>query len=407
VVVSKVQASLGLTVSPQPVVVGQTVSANASVVGFEPTGTLTVRRFEPSDVSCSNPVATDVFAVRGDGPYKIEFRATRAGKWLVTMSYSGDAANSGVVDSCGFRGIEVAKAVPDLRLIADPASARSRDTVSARLELRGGYQPTGRVEFRLFGPAAGDCTGTPAYVEEGRLVDGVARTEIGFQLPKQASGTWNWTAGYDGDADNAAGTSRCGEASVTVDDPGVEPQHTFVRFASNTSSVAYSGLPSSVAGGPPPTKLGQAQVVCLSAADCPPGATNYGSPFGGFWTSELSSIPGAAWIWRPGITGDTPGADFDEVVFSTTIVLTGKPTDAWIAAAADDYAEIRVNGRLVGSIGDAGPAYGTLTRFELGEFVKAGTTTISVLARNGPWCGTCPFSQNPAGVVFGGAITVG
>ncbi len=105
------------------------------------------------------------------------------------------------------------------------------------------------------------------------------------------------------------------------------------------------------------------------------------------------------------MTGATPNADFDEAVFARTFVLAGRPTSGWIEIAADDSAEVRVNGEVVGSIG--GGSYGSLTRFDLSSPLKPGRNTIAIKATNGPWCGTCPFSQNPAGVVFGGMITVG
>jgi hypothetical protein len=404
--VTRQMVSLGLAVSPQSATIGQTVSATTSVLGFEPTGSLTVRLFGPTDTTCSSPVETKTFAVQGSGPYTLEFTANRVGSWLVSRSYSGDAANMALIEACGLHGIQVQKAVPRLELVADPTSATRNDRLSARVQLRDGYQPTGRVTFRLYYPTDPACAGSPAYVEEATIVSGVASTVTGFQVPKEAPGTWNWKATYGGDDNNASVGSQCGEARVNVSEPGADPQHTVVRFASNTSTQAYSGYPSSVDGGPPPTLLGAAQLVCLSAAGCPPGATDYGSPFGGAWTSDLSSIPGAAWIWRPGVTGETSGADHDQVVFAWTIVLAGRPGEAWIAIAADDYAEIRVNGELVGSIGGSAPAYGSLTRFDLGSFVRAGSNAIAILARNGPWCGSCPFSQNPAGVVFGGEITV-
>ena len=132
------------------------------------------------------------------------------------------------------------------------------------------------------------------------------------------------------------------------DRPGYGPgaRHVPVRVRDDLGRVQrLSGR------GPASTELGTAQLVCLSAAGCPAGATNYGSPFGGAWTSNLSSIPGAGWIWRPGVTGATPNADFDEAVFATTFVLAGRPTSGWIDIAVDDSAEIRVNGEVVGSIG--------------------------------------------------------
>ena len=319
----------------------------------------------------------------------------------MTASYAGDDNNTAAALSCGSHPIEVGKAVPTLTLEATPATARPNSTLDARLTLDGGFNPTGNVEFRLFDPQDTACT-TPTHVETGALSSGVAHTTTGFRLSNGSGGTWNWTASYSGDANNAPRSTACGSVPVAVTDPGTDPARATYRFASGTTWTVYSDYPGD---GRASTELGTAQLVCLSAAGCPAGATDYGSPFGGAWTSNLSSIPGAGWIWRPGVTGATPNADFDEAVFATTFVLAGRPASGWIDIAVDDSAEIRVNGQVVGSI-ERG-SYGSLTRFDLSAFLRPGHNTIAIKATNGPWCGTCPFSQNPAGVVFGGTISVG
>ena len=198
------------------------------------------------------------------------------------------------------------------------------------------------------------------------------------------------------------------------------PGPTTTTFGSDPSWPAFTDYPAAALPGSSGASLGNGQYVCLNQSSpypCPTGATDFGSPYTA-WTSDLGSIPGAGWIWRSGVTAVSMGADLAQVVFSRKVIVQGQPSSAWIAIAADDYAEIRVNGALVGSIGSASPAgpepaYGGLTTFDITDFVKAGANTVAVLARNGPaaaWgicAAPCAYSSNPGGVVFGGAITVG
>ena len=166
-----------------------------------------------------------------------------------------------------------------------------------------------------------------------------------------------------------------------------------------------------------PVLLGTAEAVCLNAsapANCPPGAVLYGAAGTG-WLADLSSIPGAIWIWAPGITGQTYPADLQAFWFSKVVNVPGTPLAASISIAVDDYAEILVNGKLVatyGSITDVGVALAAQN--SLGTFsiknLHEGNNQIVVRGQNGPAsfagdCGPCSYQQNPAGVVFGISIT--
>jgi hypothetical protein len=147
-----------------------------------------------------------------------------------------------------------------------------------------------------------------------------------------------------------------------------------------------------------------AQHVCLNDTypdPCPAGATIYGWAGAG-WGADLTTIPGAGWIWAPGIAGDTEPADEDAYRFSKTLVLPGTPVSGTVSLAADDGAEVLVNGVSAGT--SASP--GSLASFDITGLLQEGSNTIVVVARNGLICNaTCPYSSNPAGVVFGGAIT--
>ena len=163
-----------------------------------------------------------------------------------------------------------------------------------------------------------------------------------------------------------------------------------------------------------PSWLPASQNVCLNASSpnpCPAGATLYGYPFSG-WTANLSTIPGATWIWAAGITGATTPAFPAEFTFSKTFSILGLPLGGSISVAADDFAAILVNGVPVGTIGSrtlegpAGAASSSLTTFDIGPFLVPGTNVITVQGANGNFgCGAGAYSCNPAGVVFGGSLS--
>jgi len=110
-------------------------------------------------------------------------------------------------------------------------------------------------------------------------------------------------------------------------------------------------------------------------------------------------------------------ADLKRFFFSRQVVV-GRQPRGQISVAADDAAEIRINGKVLGSIGsvtdmsEASIASSRLTSFDLTPLLVAGSNTITIAAQNGPstYAGcpsSCAYSGNPAGVVFGGQITWG
>ena len=118
--------------------------------------------------------------------------------------------------------------------------------------------------------------------------------------------------------------------------------------------------------------------------------------------------------WAPNINGTTTPAEFNQFFFSKTFQLNGTQPIGFISISADDFAEVRVNGHVVGSIGSisdyltATQAQAFLTIFNLTPFLTAGTNILTVRAENGPFGICCPsnYAGNPAGVVFGGFFVV-
>src|SRR5262249_19050311 len=102
-------------------------------------------------------------------------------------------------------------------------------------------------------------------------------------------------------------------------------------------------------------------------------------------------------------------------VFQKTFTLGPNPSGT-IYVAVDDFAEVRVNGTVVGTTGSIGDvsaaraAQSNLMFFDLTRYLAEGENTLAIVAQNGPAaftggaCSPCSYATNGAGVVFGGAL---
>src|SRR5437667_11250266 len=103
-------------------------------------------------------------------------------------------------------------------------------------------------------------------------------------------------------------------------------------------------------------------------------------------TSDRYSITADHWIWATNINGTTTPAEFNQFFFSKTFQLNGTQPIGFISISADDLAELRVNGHIVGSIGSisdystATQAQAFLTTFNLTPFLTAGTNIFTFWA---------------------------
>lgn len=195
--------------------------------------------------------------------------------------------------------------------------------------------------------------------------------------------------------------AACALVALSLAPSALAAGNATVAFASGTTWLVSDG---DVAVGPTLDLPAAAQPVCLNDSwpnPCPAGATTYGWPGAG-WSADLSGIPGATWIWAPGIDGTTAPADSDVYRFARTFVLPGTPVSGSISVAADDGAEVWVNGTLAGSTSSSG----AMATIDITALLVEGDNTIVVEARNGLICGqACSYAQNPGGTVFGGSLT--
>jgi hypothetical protein len=249
--VGKAQPSLAAGVSPSSTEVGADVSVGGSLTGgYQPEGSVTVRLFGPGDDSCSSPVETRDVAIATDGGFGTAFTLAAVGSWRMTAEYAGDDFNYPASAACGQMVALATKATPSLVAAASPTTAEPGTTLQAFTLVYGGYGPTGRVAFRLYGPSDTSCAGLPAYIEEAEVAGSSAHTTTGFVAPSE--GTWRWTATYLGDDNNNVIASPCADAPVAVvsklpkppKNPGGTPFTTNIYFNcidDHSIGVPYGG----------------------------------------------------------------------------------------------------------------------------------------------------------------------
>jgi hypothetical protein len=134
------------TTASQAVLVGGKIYDLAVLSGGNaPTGTITFRLYKSSDMTCSSALRTVSTPVNGDSSYASPvITEGTAGSYQWIASYSGDASNSPVADSCNEPAEQVTVAAHSVKAacIASPVLlsgviGRVRNVLSARLTSRG------------------------------------------------------------------------------------------------------------------------------------------------------------------------------------------------------------------------------------------------------------------------------
>lgn len=155
--------------------------------------------------------------------------------------------------------------------------------------------------------------------------------------------------------------------------------------------------------------LGPAEQVCLNASSppsCPAAAIQYGYPYSG-WSAAPSTAPSATWIWAPGITGTMSPAAFEEYSFERFFYLCGTPQGGTIALAADNSAEVFLNGASTAALTSSGPTALSTVSIAASALVQ-GLNVIRIHvtnAANPSDCGSDQYRCNPAGVLLAGSFS--
>ena len=198
--------------------------------GYDPTGTITFDLYGPADDSCSAaPIYTTTATVNGNGTYgPVSYTTAAAGTYHWIASYGGDTKNSGASGACGDNGEnDIANMVTPSISTNATASAAVGTQISDSATLSGGYDLTGSIVFKAYGPLgandAPSCTaGNLVFTSAPVTVTGAGTYgPVGFTAT--TAGTYYWVASYGGDTNNDPVSGQCGDlGEKSVVDP-VQP----------------------------------------------------------------------------------------------------------------------------------------------------------------------------------------
>lgn len=206
------------TTASHGVPVGRTIHDTASLAaGFSEGGQITFRLYRPGDSTCAQPpLFHSVTPVSGNDSYgSSNYTPAKPGTYRWRAFYSGDSANDPVAGACGApnESVTVVKAKP--KLTTDTfGTVKTGQQVTDSALFSGGYKPTGRLTWRLYGPGDTSCSKAPVF-QSGKTVSGNGAYGSAPFTPT-APGTYRWRASYPGDARNQAATPPCNASNESV-----------------------------------------------------------------------------------------------------------------------------------------------------------------------------------------------
>ncbi len=220
VTVTEASPTVTTNAGPSDVAVGSAISDTATLTGgVGPTGTITFTLFGPGTGCDSTPIFTSTVPVNaGNNTYSsAAFTTAAPGTYNFEASYSGDTDNSAVTTACGDpnESVVVAPAAPSLTTQAS-APTNFGGAIVDTATLTGGAGPTGTITFPVFGPGSG-CDTDAAFTSTVTVAGNGTYTSAAFT--PSAVGSYQWTASYSGDANNAPASEGCdatGESTTVL-----------------------------------------------------------------------------------------------------------------------------------------------------------------------------------------------
>ncbi len=314
------QTSIVSAVNPHTVVVG-TPAVDQVVLagGSSPSGTITYTVY--TSPCCSGPgTAAGTSTLSGNGAYASPpFTPTAPGTYYWLAIYNGDSRNAGSTNACGSAGspleiLSVGLASPTTTTaVSNSGSIAIGGSATDTATLSGGFNPTGTMTFKVYGPSDMFCVGSPLFVSM-KVVSGNG-LYVSDAFAPSSLGTYHWMASYGGDVNNNAVSTGCrdsGESLVVVKaspclstavSPATMTQPAPPPFSSNPTAPPASDA-ATLSGGYTPT--GTITFNVYTAPDCS-GESLFTSTVpvsgNGVYTSDAFAAAGAGtYYWQVSFT---------------------------------------------------------------------------------------------------------
>jgi len=198
-----------LTATASDGVVNTGIHDEATVTGgFSPTGEVVFRVYGPADATCLTPLETDAVPLDGGHATSADFLPQQAGEFRWTAEYAGDENNEAVSLPCGSpnQASTINKASPSLGGVATSAVVVG-SSITDGVTLSSGFEATGQLVFRAYGPGDPTCSTTPKYEATVAVNGNGLYSPAGFS---SEVGLYRWTVEYEGDENNEAASLLCG-----------------------------------------------------------------------------------------------------------------------------------------------------------------------------------------------------
>ncbi|MEP7183981.1 MAG: hypothetical protein ABI886_17530, partial [Betaproteobacteria bacterium] len=185
------------------------------------TGSIIFRLYGPNDATCVNAAVfvSNAITVSGNGTYTSApgFTPATAGVYRWRAFYSGDANNAAVSGACGAanESVTITQTTPTIATTAS-AGGGLGTAVTDQATLALGFNPTGSIIFRLYGPNDATCVNAAVFVSNAITVSGNGTYTSAPGFTTVAAGTYRWRAFYSGDANNVAVAGACNDTGENV-----------------------------------------------------------------------------------------------------------------------------------------------------------------------------------------------
>jgi uncharacterized repeat protein (TIGR01451 family) len=212
-------AQSGTTIS---IDLGASVHDTSTLTGATATAGGTVHYQVFSDSTCDT-----LFTDAGTVPVvnhvpgnSISVTFNQAGNYYWQADYSGDAANDSASSDCSLEVVSVGLNQPTISTNAS-ASVVVGGNIHDTATLAGGFNPTGTITFRLYGPNDATCAAAAIFTSVVAVNGNGDYDSAAFKT--SAPGIYRWIATYSGDSNNAAVAGACNDANenVTVTTPNL------------------------------------------------------------------------------------------------------------------------------------------------------------------------------------------